>query len=270
MGKMYYTEPEAAQKLGVSPADLTKMVSENRLRVYTDGPRKMYKAEEVDALVPSKGESGEVELTPADSSARDAVAITDAARPPGKEDTVITSEGISIFDEEDLEVEAADPMAKTSIAPSVEDQVSAAGVGSGSGLLDLTRESDDTSLGAEVLEHIDVEGGVPGGSSMAAAVEQPAYAEAAIAEMPVVVEEIDPSAGLFAGLAGAACLVMLVMGAVGIAALTDGVPPYLEAMQQNLAVFLVAAVLVAAILGAGGFFIGKSVAARSAALRRGT
>jgi PAS domain S-box-containing protein len=62
---------------------------------------------------------------------------------PGKEDTVITAEGISIFDDEDLEIEAADPMAKTQIAPSLDDQVAIEGVGSGSGLLDLTRESDE-------------------------------------------------------------------------------------------------------------------------------
>jgi excisionase family DNA binding protein len=67
-----------------------------------------------------------------------------------KEDTRITSAGISVFDDDELEVDA-DPMGKTHVAPAVEDFDA---VGSGSGLLDLTRESDDTSLGAELLDVI--------------------------------------------------------------------------------------------------------------------
>ncbi len=70
-----------------------------------------------------------------------------------KGDTVISSQGISVFDEDEIEIDV-DPMAKTHVAPSVEDQISLEGVGSGSGLLDLTRESDDTSLGAELLDEI--------------------------------------------------------------------------------------------------------------------
>jgi hypothetical protein len=45
-------------------------------------------------------------------------------------------------------------MAQTNITAGIGDQVSLEGVGSGSGLLDLTRESDDTSLGAELLDEI--------------------------------------------------------------------------------------------------------------------
>jgi hypothetical protein len=58
--------------------------------------------------------------------------------------------GISVFDDDELEIES-DPMGETHIAASVAelDQV-----GSGSGLLDLTRESDDTSLDPDLLEVI--------------------------------------------------------------------------------------------------------------------
>ncbi len=58
--------------------------------------------------------------------------------------------GISVFDDDELEIES-DPMGETQIAASVKELDS---VGSGSGLLDLTRESDDTSLGAELLDVI--------------------------------------------------------------------------------------------------------------------
>jgi hypothetical protein len=43
---------------------------------------------------------------------------------------------------------------KTAISQGVTDQLNLDGVGSGSALLDLTRESDDTSLGAELLDEI--------------------------------------------------------------------------------------------------------------------
>lgn len=55
--------------------------------------------------------------------------------------------GISVFDDDELAV-AADPMGETQISATVPEL---SGVGSGSGLLDLTREKDDTSLGAELL-----------------------------------------------------------------------------------------------------------------------
>jgi len=61
--------------------------------------------------------------------------------------------GIDIFAGE--ESDKADPSAQTSIAPGINaDQIAIEGGGSGSGLLDLTRESDDTSLGAELLDEM--------------------------------------------------------------------------------------------------------------------
>ena len=268
MAKIYYTEQEAATKLGVDVSELAKLVGQGKLRVYADGPKKMYKVSEVDAIA---GPGEEIELKPADASSVGGISLSDSGeRPAGKDDTVITTDGISIFDEEDLEIGAADPMAKTSIAPSVEEQGSAEGVGSGSGLLDLTRESDDTSLGAEVLEHIDVEGAVPGGSGMsqiAGATAAP-ETEASYLEAPVIVEEADPSTGLFSGLLTGAVLVMLLMTAVAVAAVMDLVPPYLGLLQGNIPMVAIISALIVLLLGAAGLFIGKSSARRTAALSR--
>ncbi len=69
---------------------------------------------------------------------------------PSKGDTHVTKVGISVFDDDELEVES-DPMGETQISSGVAELES---VGSGSGLLDLTRESDDTSLGPELLDVI--------------------------------------------------------------------------------------------------------------------
>ena len=187
-----------------------------------------------------------------------------------KDDTVITSEGISIFDDEDLEIETGDPMAKTAISPSVEDEISLEGVGSGSGLLDLTRESDDTSLG-EVLEHIDVEAAVPSGAPpMVEDIpdEPPVTAEEAY-EPPAVVEAVDASAGAFTGLIVASCLVMLLACIAAVAVLLGDVPKYVHAVQGNLMIWLGGAVVVAAVLAVLGYVMGKAGADRAEALQRG-
>ncbi|MCK4627007.1 MAG: hypothetical protein KAV00_16965 [Phycisphaerae bacterium] len=271
--KMYYSEEEAIQKLGLTQQQLEGLVSEGKIRAYHDGVKRMFKADEVDALAPAGADKGgEVELTPAEESTEDVITLSEAEEitaAPGKADTVITSEGISIFDEEDLEV-AADPMAKTTIAPSMEDQISLEGVGSGSGLLDLTRESDDTSLGAEVLEHIDVESAIPSSAAvegLAAPSAQP-ETEPVFAETQAAVEQIDAGSGAFSGMIVAACLLMIVMGAVVMAIMLGAVPPYLETLQNNWPAFIAIAAIVTMILAGVGYFLGKSIADQTASLRR--
>ena len=267
--KMYYSEEETIEKLGITSEELQKMVQEGKLHAYLDGSRKVYKAEEVDALSPQQ-EQEVVELTPAEDTTQDAVPLSEAEKTEGgdkKEETVISSEGITVFDEEDLEVPTADPMAKTTIAPGlVEDEISLEGAGSGSGLLDLTRESDDTSLGAEVLEHIDMESAVPSSSAALEAITEEPAAEVST-EAPVVVEEIDPTSGMFSGLAIGACVVMLVMVAVVIAAMTGTVPGYVEALQKHWSAFAVIAGVVMVILAIVGYLLGKSSAQKAQSVK---
>ena len=276
MAKMYYTEEETLRKLNLTKEQLAALMQQGKLRAFPDGPRKVFRVDQVDPLsapaAAASGDSGEIELTPADTG-RDQVALSEADKPApaSKADTVLTSEGISIFDDEDLDIEAGDPMAKTAIAPSVEDQIQTEGVGSGSGLLDLTRESDDTSLGAEVLEHIDVE------SAPASAAEvEPTYAEpeavGVVVEAPTMVEEIDSTVGLFNGLTVAACLGVLLMGVVVLTACMvpelRKLPPFLDGLWRNVGVVLAAAFVVSVICAIVGYVVGKSTAARAAALQR--
>ncbi len=269
--KIYYTEEETLQKLDLTGQELEGLVSDGKLRTYPDGQKRMFKADEVDALAPA-AEGGEVELTPAEESGEDVVTLSEAEEitsEPGKADTVLTSEGVSIFDEEDIEV-TADPMAKTAIAPSAEDRISLEGVGSGSGLLDLTRESDDTSLGADVLEHIDMESAVPSSTAIESIIAPPTPpdTEPAIIEIPEVVEAIDAGSGAFSGLIVAGCLLMILIGAVVVAAMLSAVPPYLETLQENWTIFIAVSVVVTSILAVVGYFLGKSVADKAAALQR--
>ncbi|MFQ5430102.1 MAG: helix-turn-helix domain-containing protein [Phycisphaerae bacterium] len=102
-------------------------------------------AEEVLDTVPDLGLSGSsiISLEPSGDSS-----VTPS--PVSKEDAKTQKAGISVFDDDELDVEA-DPMGETQISSGVEDFDA---VGSGSGLLDLTQEPDDSSLGAELLDVI--------------------------------------------------------------------------------------------------------------------
>jgi len=276
MAKVYYTEQETCAKLNVSETDLNQMTRDGKLRAFQDGPRRMYKVDEVEKLAAafSSGDSGEIQLTPADSAVGTGLSLAEADKPhvAGKEDTVITAEGISIFDAEDLEV-AADPMAKTQISASLDEHMD--GVGSGSGLLDLTRESDDTSLGAEVLDHIDMEGVGSGMGSGVGSGMEINEAEAPIAApvghgdfAPTYIEETDAGSGAFSGMIIAATLVALLSTAVA-AGLANGMYPGIAgALKENIVAVLVGSVVIIAVAAIVGFVTGKSAAARQTALSR--
>jgi len=299
--KMYYTEEEAAAKLGCSVDELGQFVTEERIRVFKDGLRDVYTAEEVDALASERGivseepeeielvSAGpaepveielstvdeEIELTPADTE-KDEISLTELAEEPApatpKEDTVLSAEGVSIFEESDFEVEGADPMAKTQVAPSLDEQIAMEGVGSGSGLLDLTRESDDTSLGAEILEHIDADG------AEAPPVEEllgeqfglePGLAAAPqAAPQATFVEAEDPMAGLFTGIAAGAAIVVFVVAGVALAVLGGYSPGYLDWLGENMLAMLLGSIAVIGLGALVGFLVSKSIADRQAAIRR--
>jgi len=98
-----------------------------------------------DSTANPEGSTGPIELA---DSAADASAVGSGT-------------GVSVFDSG--EVEAADPSAKTEVRNMEEEaELSLESIGSGSGLLDLTHESDDTSLGAELLDEI-----MPSGTGVA-------------------------------------------------------------------------------------------------------
>jgi hypothetical protein len=200
MAKMFYTLDETKVALGKSEDEVKQLAREGRLREFRDGPRLMFKADQVESLKSEMGGGGDqVDLGPSDTGAGiglvdskgasgTSIALVDTGGGSGmmqmKDDTALAADlglsgsvsgvpspgrvspggsaagmsrggsagGISVFGAD--EVEKADPMAQTNISGSISDQVNLEGVGSGSGLLDLTRESDDTSLGAELLDEI--------------------------------------------------------------------------------------------------------------------
>lgn len=182
MAKMFYSAKEAAEKLGRSEADLKTLVREGKLREFRDAGSVNYKVADVDGLLAkatppkpmakatsSGSQSGEIVLEPADDDSGVSIAPggSDIVSLEGvdsedtatgakvtkkaKEGSSIPSVGVNVFDDDDLD-EHVDPLAQTAISDVA--GMGLDGSGGGSGILDLTRESDDTSLGRELLDEI--------------------------------------------------------------------------------------------------------------------
>jgi excisionase family DNA binding protein len=309
MAKMFYTTDEAAQKLGVSGDQLKQLVSDNKLREFRDGARVMFKVDQVDKLSTDRkagssagsragtggpmglADSG-LALAPSDSHASDVISLADtSATSLSKDDTVFTGDataapaaGQKVFKPGEVK-NPADTGAQTQIQSAIDDQLSLEGVGSGSGLLDLTRESDDTSLGAELLDEIYPGGDNKGESGIGSAsgifTEQASPGGSASGDssgpsglenitsspssMPVVVADVgeinDPSAGAFGGLAFASVLVAIVTGLIGLAFYQGFTPGWVAALTQsttNVLIFGVVLIVVSAILVFFGFFASRS------------
>lgn len=165
MAKMFYKLEEAAEKLGMTEEEVKELANSGTLQRFLDRDTVMFKVKDVDALAANPGsamdatamdpDDSDGPIPIVDSGDTDAIQLMDeepeAASP--KEDTRQAT-GVSVFDAD--EIDMADPMAQTQVTGNVADDEDLAleSVGSGSGLLDLTRESDDTSLGAELLDEI--------------------------------------------------------------------------------------------------------------------
>jgi len=279
MAKMFYTLDEAKTVLGRSEEDIKQFAREGRLREFRDGPRLMFKADQVEQLrseiaaggdqvdlgvsdsggmidlVDTTGASG-TSITLADTNAGQGTAFAlksgSGAAIPAKEDTALAADlglsgthggmpsparigsgissasggsraGINVFGADEIPG-VVDPMAQTAITPSAS-EISLESVGSGSGLLDLSRERDDTSLGA-VLEEITPSGSgaamaPPSDTSLGGGVdlEEPRGGIDRAPLAPVYVTAYDPMAPAFGWAAFGGALVAL----FGVFALIAGV-----------------------------------------------
>jgi hypothetical protein len=306
MAKMFYTLTETAEKLGVKEADVKQLATTGKLQQFRDRDKLMFKRDQVDSLAAARkddssaGElgisSGAIPLDdtglstgeiPLGGKSGDQIdlALDDADLPGAKkggkknksEDSRMAT-GISVFDAG--EIEEADPHTQTIVKPvDDEEELALESVGSGSGLLDLTQESDDTSLGAELLDEIypggegsDAKVQSPGGSSGAF---EPAglgsgssgleYAAGGGTVVVEAVEEEDPAGnGLAIGMLVVA-LTVIVVGLIVAISTATGSP---SALTQKLAgpggaedktalYYMGGAIFAALIFGVIGYFIGN-------------
>src|SRR4051812_15665640 len=298
MAKMFYTMEETKASLGRNEEEIKQLAREGRLREFRDGPRLMFKADQVEQLKGELGSGGgdAINIAPggesgapiglvgdsrAGSSIGSGIAIVENSPSPGmgagKGDTHLdiglsgglggsvggsvsgipspgrswprdpggsqvgsgsgilnigsgtsagSRAGITVFDVDDSQ--KVDPSAQTAINPTVQDQINLEGVGSGSGLLDLTRESDDTSLGAVFDELTPGARRTPSGHRAASAptmMETQAGGDFSVSESrprgtlaaPIYIEAADPMASALAG-ASLAVVIVLIFGGFVLAA----------------------------------------------------
>lgn len=298
--KPFYSIEEVSARLGKTPGEIKDLVRDGTLREFRDAGKIFFKAEDVDKLTaPAAAESedsGEIALeplagledagegsgelpSPRDSSGGTSVIglepLAEEETGKKKEDTVITASGIGVFDDDELEIDA-DPMAKTQITTgATDDQISLEGAGSGSGLLDLAREADDTALGADLLDEI-----YPG-EEEAVETAEPAPVEEEPAEEPAEEEEVlteadsgevlvpvaavgDVYEGLFSGLLVGGLILMALACSVVAGVLQGYLPNYGQFLSNgsNFFFFLGGSVVLAAITLVVGWFVGKAFAPR--------
>jgi excisionase family DNA binding protein len=205
MAGMFYSMKEVSEKLGKSEDEVRQIVKSGRLREFRDGANLLFKVDEVNALMSDTGFSpartaaekptepkteepggtGEILLVPETEEslekATEEIQLTDA-------DTQIVDEGIKVLGDttsvgkegsdetfKGLDETPASPGKEASLEE-IEKDVSLDTFGSGSGLLDLSLQADDTSLGG-ILDEIYTPGGEGKAPAAGAAMEEPIAAE---------------------------------------------------------------------------------------------
>jgi len=279
------TDLSAIDLSGSDTGNILSMEGTDELKLEDTGEAAEVKLEDSG----SGSDSGEIQLEEAGSdSGGEALTLEDSGSGSGggdilsldevdkdvaegmkKDDTVITNIGISVFDDDDLEI-AADPMAKT-LMTGGDEHLGLDGSGAGSGLLDLTRESDDTSLGAELLEGIDM-GDTSETIAQTAADAEPSEeidAEAAMAEPSVeaadipapvqmqMVGTVAPVSPAFTGLLIAAAITLALAGGMSVATTMDVWPAYLSLLADNFGIFIGGTILLGGVFALVGWFVGR-------------
>ena len=178
MAANYYRMQEVMDKLQKSEADVQQLVKQGKLRQYMDAGKPVFKVEDVDALAEeivgldltaggseldiSVDESGEITLEPDDEDkdikSEGGFGLSQAGDLTS-DDTNVGSIGINLLSgTDDAYKLTEDTKAETQAGDldeieSLDADSNLESFGSGSGLLDLSLQADDTSLGA-VLDDI--------------------------------------------------------------------------------------------------------------------
>jgi excisionase family DNA binding protein len=197
MAGMFYSLREAAKKLNKTADEVKKLVEQGKLREFRDGPNQLFKIDEVEALISEAGmglpgqgpasaaeqpielDEDEILLVP-ETSEGSAIDMGDIDSELSEADTATTGEGLDIIGEtsgehqltDDTVVEATGTgSVGADLTGAIDEDVNLDSFGSGSGLLDLSLQADDTSLGGILDEIYTPEGaegeGPPDASSAA-------------------------------------------------------------------------------------------------------
>ncbi len=287
MSKMFYTIDEAAEKLGKTTEELMEMASRGELQTFKQDDQDMFRVEQINTLaedddlgdlsisledsasdVDPLGLSGSAPAMDLDDSAggidleassagddSSGIALEDSAA--AAEDSFLGGSSVSAFD--------AGPGGDPDL---LDDDLSLETVGSGSGLLDLTRESDDTSLGAELLDEVysSDDDAIPASASglfdATGADSQPsddAQMGMPAGAVPMMVETYDGGwSGLGVGMGIVAVAALAMVGLMVLVTGTGTLPALAEMMTGNIMVWFGGLLGGLVIFGVLGYFIGKA------------
>ncbi len=221
MAGMFYSLQEVAAKLNKTEEEVKEIIRQGRLREFRDGPNLLFKVDEVEALMSDTSiaasrkasakakqvtEEDEISLAPEPSEGP-----AEESEPSGADTTATAGKGIDVLGEADGDYKLADDtLSETKIVPDegslddtlgatkaasgeasleeIEEDVNLDTFGSGSGLLDLSLQADDTSLGG-ILDEIYTPEGEEGKEGKEGA-------EASAVEVATEAEQLIPDEGL--------------------------------------------------------------------------
>jgi len=222
MAGMFYSLQEVAAKLNKTEEEVKEIIRQGRLREFRDGPNLLFKVDEVEALMSDTGiaasrkasakakqvtEEDEISLAPEPGEGP-----AEESESSGADTTATAGKGIDVLGEADGDYKLADDtLGETKVVPDkgslgedtlsetkaaageasleeIEEDVNLDTFGSGSGLLDLSLQADDTSLGG-ILDEIYT----PEGEEKKEVEEG---AEASAVEVAAEAEQLMPDEGL--------------------------------------------------------------------------
>ena len=272
MAKSFYTLEETAAKLKKSAAEVNAIADTGRLqRVMHEGQPK-FRVEQVDLLANVMGDGGSPRLDDsqgpiglADSSSGTAIgAASPGGRRAANEDSVLGLADTTLGKAPSL----ADSSERTGVSAlgnrggdAVE--IGLETVGSGSGLLDLTRDSDETALGAELMDQVysnDAGGSQAGQSGIfAAAAMETTESAAPIATGMIAAEAYDGAwSGAGLGMMIAAVAALVVAALIIVTAGLGSGSAVATNFSGNLVMWAGSLAGIVAVFGLLGFFIGRA------------
>lgn len=260
MAKLFYTLEEAAAKLQMSEEEVKNLVASGQLQEFRDRDKLMFKVDQVNLLASGGDDDSVIPL--AESGELGAISLASDSGTGMSLESPKEQTGISIFDAD--QTEEADPSAVTQVTESAPTDLQLDTVGSGSGLLDLTREADDTSLGQDLLEEVAPREGSTASATLAegddaGALFEPTAAESdvAVATPAAMLMVAEPYDGTWSGITGGAALGMIALMALTLVLVIFGLAEapamgLTEQIGSNFAIWVgggAALIVIAAIIG---------------------
>ena len=274
---MFYTAEEAAAKLGKSVEELLSMAKRGEIQEFKQGDKVQFKVEQVNLLAGADEDLGEIPLALDDSRSGSGIDLADSFVQPAapsapKKPAAPAPKAPSLMDSSEETGISAFEASRFGQKATSDSGISLETVGSGSGLLDLTRESEDTQLGADLIAQtfeddssvepianasglFEAAGAESGGNAVVGTVAP----VAGMALMPMAAEAYDGKwSGLAGGLMIGSAAAMVVIGIIA-ATMSGGNASWIAtAVAENLPVWGGGLLGVTLVAGGVGFFIGKA------------